>query len=62
MFDDDVGAATDLADESLAKPASFAFVVLRRIVEFALSQLIERDAHRLDPSLGVPKYVIRRTT
>jgi hypothetical protein len=35
-----------------------SFVVLRRVIEFALGQLVERDAHSLDPSPSLAEYFV----
>jgi hypothetical protein len=55
------GAPLHLCEEGRAKPRPFQFVVLRRVVELALGQLIERDAHGLDPRPSVTKHVCGRS-
>jgi hypothetical protein len=34
---------------------------LRRVVQFALGEFIERDAHRSDPGASLAKHIVRRT-
>jgi len=61
MFGERFRAAANFRDERNAQPRLFMFVVLRRVVEFALGQLVEGDAHRSDPVLRVAKHLICRT-
>ena len=58
MFGECLRAAANLSDERGAQPTPFVFVVLRGVVEFALGQLVERDAHRSDPVLGLAKHLV----
>ena len=58
MFGERLRAAANLPDERGAKPRLFVFVVLRRVVEFALGQLVEGDAQRSDPALGLAKHLV----
>jgi len=52
------GTSPYFRDECGAKPGLFTLVVLRRVLEFALGQLVERDAHRLDPSPSLAEYFV----
>ena len=52
-----LGAPLDVRDEGAAKARLLEFVEVRRVVEFALGQLVERDAHDSDPRASVPKHV-----
>ena len=61
MLGERVSATANLRDERDAKPRLFVFVVLRRVVEFALGQLVEGDAQRSDPVLGLAKHLVRWT-
>ncbi len=54
---DHLGAALDVGDEGAAEARLLEFVVVRCVVEFALGQLVERDAHGSDPCASVPKHV-----
>ena len=58
MFNQGFGAAADLGNERGAKARLFVLVVLCRVVEFALGQLVERDTHRSDPALRVAKHLV----
>jgi hypothetical protein len=58
MLNEGFSAATDLGNERRAKARLFVFVVLRRVVQFALGERVERDAHRSDPALSVAKHLI----
>ena len=49
------GASLYFCDEGGAKPRLLVLVVLRRVIEFALGQLVERDAHSLDPGPRLSK-------
>ena len=40
------------------KPRLLVLVVLRRVIEFALGQLVERDAHSLDPGQRLSKNFV----
>ena len=53
-----VSATLHFRNECSAKTWTFELVVLRRVVEFAFSKLVERHAHRLDPRSGVSKHVV----
>jgi hypothetical protein len=54
------GAACQFRDERCAEAGPFEFVVLRRVVELALGQLVERDAHDSDPFSNVSKHLVGR--
>ena len=58
MFDHRSGTSPHLYDECSAKPRPLVLVELRRVIEFALGQLVERNAHRLDPSPSLAEYVV----
>ena len=60
-FGDGFGTAPDLCDERRAKPSLFVLVVLGRVVEFVLSQFVESDVHRSDPTTSLAKYLVCRT-
>ena len=55
MFGDRNGTSPHFCDECGAKPRLLVLVVLRRVIEFALGQLVERDAHSLDPAPRLSK-------
>lgn len=57
LSNDCVGATLHLRDEHRPKARPLQFLVLRRVVELALGQLVERDAHDLDPRPSVAKHV-----
>ena len=48
MFGHRNGTSPYFCDECGAEPRLLVLVVLRRVIEFALGQLVERDAHSLD--------------
>jgi hypothetical protein len=58
---DRLGAALHFSDERAPKARPFEFVILRRVVELAFGQLVERDAHVSDPSPCVAKHFVRRS-
>ena len=58
MFGERHRAAANLRNERGAKPRLFVFVVLRRVVEFALGQLVEGDAQSSDPALSLAKHLV----
>jgi len=58
MFNESFSASADLGDERRAKARLFVFVVLRRVVQFALGEFVERDTHRSDPALSVAEHLI----
>ena len=55
MFDHRNGTSPHFCDECGAKRRLLVLVVLRRVIEFALGQLVERDAHSLDPGPRLSK-------
>ena len=55
MFGHRNGTSPHFCDECGAKPRLLVLVVLRRVIEFALGQLVERDAHSLDPGPRLSK-------
>lgn len=61
MIGDCFGAAKHFRDEGGAQPRLFKFIVPSRVVEFALGQLVEGDAHRSDPGARLAKHLIGRT-
>ncbi len=61
MLSDRLGAATHVGNEGDPQAGLLKFVLLGRVVEFALGQLVERDAHRSDPSAGLAKYFVGGT-
>jgi hypothetical protein len=58
MFGERFRAAANFRDERSAQPRLFVFVVLRRVVEFALGQIVEGDAHRSDPASRLAKHLV----
>ena len=60
MFSCRYGASPHFRDECDAKPRLLVLVVLRRVIEFALGQLVERDAHSLDPGPCLAKHLVCR--
>ena len=58
MLQDGVSTTPHLGDEGRTKPTLLKFVVLRRVVQFPLSQRVERDAHRSDPGSSVAKHLV----
>ena len=54
---DRLGTPLDVGDEGAAEARLLEFVVVRRVVEFALGQLVERDAHGSDPRASVFKHL-----
>ncbi len=52
------GTSLHFRNECGAKPRLLVLVVLRRVIEFALGQLVERDAHSLKPSPGLAEYLV----
>ncbi len=61
MFGERLSTPTDLRDECDAEPGLFVLVVLRRVIQFALGQFVEGDAHRSDPAARLAKHVIGGT-
>ena len=61
MFGERFRSAANFRDERSAQPRLFVLVVLRRVVEFALGQLVEGDAHRSDPALRLAKHLVSWT-
>ena len=55
MFGHRNGTSPHFCNECDAKPRLLVLVVLRRVIEFALGQLVERDAHSLDPGPRLSK-------
>ena len=49
------GTSPYFCDEGGAKPRLLVLIVLRRVIEFPLGQLVERDAHSLDPGPRLSK-------
>lgn len=57
MLGDGRRAPLRVCEERDAQARLLEFIVLGRLVEFAVRQLVECDDHRLDPSSGIAKYV-----
>ena len=49
------GTSPYFCDEGGAKPRLLVLIELRRVIEFPLGQLVERDAHSLDPGPRLSK-------
>lgn len=62
MFSEGLSASADFREECSAKPRLLVFVVLRRVVEFAFGQFVERDMHRSDPALSLAKHLVGGAT
>jgi hypothetical protein len=58
MFGDRVGTAANFGKEGGSQTLFFVLVVLRGVVEFAFSQLVERDLHGSKPRACVPKGLV----
>ncbi len=54
---DRLGAPLDVRDKGAAEARLLEFVIVRRVVELALGQLVERDAHCSDPRASAPKHI-----
>jgi len=62
MLCDGGSAPTHLGQKGCTQPRLLMLEVLNSVVEFALGQLIEGDAHRLDPRLGLAKHLVGGAT
>jgi hypothetical protein len=58
MFRDRIDTATNFGNEGGSESLFFVFVVLRGVVKFAFSQLVERDLHGSKPRACVPKHLV----
>ena len=57
VINDVLGALLHLGDERCSKVGPLDLVVLRRVIELAFGQLVERDAYDSNPSSGVAKHL-----
>jgi hypothetical protein len=58
MFRDRIDTPANFGKEGDSEPLFFEFVVLRGVVEFAFSQLVERDLHGSKPRACVLKHLV----